>query len=176
MARRAIRPLTRFEAFKRDAFTCQYCGSKPPAVVLHLDHVKPVASGGSNDLDNLLTSCLGCNQGKAARHLDVLPDSLSKRAEILKEKQLQMREYAKMLRKEQRRVDKAIDKVQEIFDAKYYCRFTPASRRSVAMFLEKLGEKTVLMSADISVAKMSNGLSGFKYFCGVCWSKIREPR
>ena len=29
----------RFEVFKRDSFVCQYCGSHPPQVVLHVDHI-----------------------------------------------------------------------------------------------------------------------------------------
>ena len=59
----------RFEIFKRDSFTCQYCGKKAPDVVLEVDHIKPVASGGDNGLLNLVTSCYDCNHGKGAREL-----------------------------------------------------------------------------------------------------------
>lgn len=59
----------RFEVFKRDKFTCQYCGEKAPDVVLHIDHIKPVAEGGTSDILNLITSCHGCNSGKGARPL-----------------------------------------------------------------------------------------------------------
>ena len=45
----------RFEIFARDAFTCQYCGRRPPEVVLELDHIHPRAKGGSDDLTNLIT-------------------------------------------------------------------------------------------------------------------------
>lgn len=54
----------RFEIFKRDKFTCQYCGAKAPEVVLNVDHIDPVANGGSNDIINLITSCFDCNSGK----------------------------------------------------------------------------------------------------------------
>lgn len=47
----------RFEVFKRDEFTCTYCGQKPPAVVLEVDHVIPVARGGQDAIENLTTSC-----------------------------------------------------------------------------------------------------------------------
>jgi len=70
MKREAIGKKLRFEVFKRDAFTCQYCGEKAPDVVLHLDHVEPVSVGGTSDILNLLTSCSGCNLGKGARPLD----------------------------------------------------------------------------------------------------------
>lgn len=59
----------RFEVFKRDSFTCQYCGRKAPDVILHCDHIDPRASGGSNDITNLITSCVDCNLGKADKKL-----------------------------------------------------------------------------------------------------------
>lgn len=65
----AISKKLRFEVFKRDAFTCQYCGQKSPDVILNCDHVKPVADGGTTDILNLITSCFDCNSGKGARSL-----------------------------------------------------------------------------------------------------------
>ena len=44
MTRQAISKKLRFEIFKRDSFTCQYCGSSAPEVLLHADHLKPVPS------------------------------------------------------------------------------------------------------------------------------------
>ncbi len=69
MARQGLSKKLRFEVFKRDAFTCQYCGRKAPEIVLECDHVKPVADGGGNDILNLVTSCFDCNSGKGARSL-----------------------------------------------------------------------------------------------------------
>lgn len=60
----------RFEVFKRDRFTCQYCGAKAPDVVLNCDHIRPVADGGLTDILNLVTACVDCNSGKGARKLD----------------------------------------------------------------------------------------------------------
>lgn len=60
---------TRFEVFKRDSFTCQYCGRKAPDVILHVDHIEPRASGGSDELLNLITSCIDCNSGKSDKRL-----------------------------------------------------------------------------------------------------------
>lgn len=65
---------TRFEIFKRDGFTCQYCGQQPPAVKLEVDHIDPKANGGSDIEINLITSCFDCNRGKSDRKLgDVHP-------------------------------------------------------------------------------------------------------
>ena len=85
MARVAISKKLRFEVFKRDAFTCQYCGQKAPDVVLNCDHVKPVAEGGTNDILNLITSCFDCNSGKGARSLSeqaVLNKQMDQLAEL----------------------------------------------------------------------------------------------
>lgn len=67
--RKALSKRVRFEVFKRDKFTCQYCGKAAPDVVLVIDHIDPVANGGTNDVLNLITSCDPCNAGKGARAL-----------------------------------------------------------------------------------------------------------
>lgn len=59
----------RFEVFKRDQFTCQYCGAQPPDTVLECDHIEPVAKGGKTSADNLITACEACNRGKSDRPL-----------------------------------------------------------------------------------------------------------
>lgn len=67
--RSGLSKTTRFEVFKRDSFACQYCGAKAPGVVLQVDHIKPVAEGGTDDVINLTSSCVACNSGKGAREL-----------------------------------------------------------------------------------------------------------
>lgn len=59
----------RFETFKRDDFTCQYCGRRAPAVVLNLEHIEPVSLGGTADPWNFVTACEECNQGKHVTRL-----------------------------------------------------------------------------------------------------------
>lgn len=57
----------RFEVFKRDNFTCTYCGRnvKDDKIKLHCDHIHPKSNGGLDALENLTTSCEDCNLGKA---------------------------------------------------------------------------------------------------------------
>jgi len=71
----------RFEILARDGFRCQYCGTGAKDTVLHVDHIKPLAKGGTNDHDNLQAACADCNHGKADRSLipnragfDLTPD------------------------------------------------------------------------------------------------------
>jgi len=56
----------RFEVFKRDNFTCQYCGRnvKEDKIKLHCDHIHPKSKGGLFVANNLITSCEECNLGK----------------------------------------------------------------------------------------------------------------
>ncbi|MCX7759528.1 MAG: HNH endonuclease, partial [bacterium] len=92
--RKNVSKSIRFEVFKRDSFTCQYCGRKPPEVVLVIDHIKPVSKGGTNDIINLITSCKDCNSGKSNKQLDELTvvEKQHKQLEELQERreQLQM--------------------------------------------------------------------------------------
>lgn len=64
--RRTIGKRLRFEVLKRDRFTCQYCGrSSDDGTELHVDHIVPVSSGGTNTTENLTTACIDCNLGKS---------------------------------------------------------------------------------------------------------------
>lgn len=56
----------RYEVLRRDGHACRYCGAVAPAVHLTVDHVIPVALGGSDEPTNLVTACRECNAGKAA--------------------------------------------------------------------------------------------------------------
>lgn len=68
--RKSISKKLRFEVFKRDKFTCVYCGATAPDVLLHIDHIEPVSKGGSNAIENLCCACMSCNQGKSDRKLE----------------------------------------------------------------------------------------------------------
>jgi hypothetical protein len=66
----------RFAIFQRDNFTCQYCGAKAPGATLHVDHIVPVARGGTSRPENLVTSCQNCNLGKSDGPLVAIPDCM----------------------------------------------------------------------------------------------------
>lgn len=54
--------------FKRDGYSCQYCGAT--GARLECDHVVPVARGGGHGDENLVTACFECNRSKR----DKLPE------------------------------------------------------------------------------------------------------
>lgn len=60
----------RFEILRRDDHACRYCGARAPDVKLAVDHVFPVALGGKDEPENLVTACVDCNAGKSATSPD----------------------------------------------------------------------------------------------------------
>ena len=58
---------SRRNVFKRDRFTCQYCGAQPGTEELTIDHVVPRAQGGTSAWTNCVLACLTCNKRKADR-------------------------------------------------------------------------------------------------------------
>ena len=58
---------SRRNIFKRDHFTCQYCGVQPGSEELTLDHVIPRSQGGESRWENCVLACLACNKRKDNR-------------------------------------------------------------------------------------------------------------
>lgn len=54
---------TRTLVLTRDGYRCKDCGA--PANVV--DHIEPIAHGGTDDLSNLQAMCSGCNGRKGDR-------------------------------------------------------------------------------------------------------------
>ena len=65
--RKHISKSIRHEVFKRDDYKCVECGASNKETRLHIDHIVPVAQGGSDELDNLQTLCEDCNLAKSDR-------------------------------------------------------------------------------------------------------------
>jgi len=61
---------SRRNVFKRDRFTCQYCGRQPGSEELTIDHVTPRAQGGTSTWANCVLACIECNARKADRTPD----------------------------------------------------------------------------------------------------------
>ena len=62
-----IRPVRR-EIFRRDNYTCQYCGKHTSH--LTIDHIIPKHKGGQQTWENSVTACPGCNHRKGGRSLE----------------------------------------------------------------------------------------------------------
>lgn len=172
--RKPISSRTRFEIFKRDEFTCAYCGGKPPSVVLHVDHIVPVSNGGTDARDNLVTSCSSCNLGKSNIPLSSVPESLSEKAARIKEAEKQLRAYRKILAEKEERERADMFRIIETMLGHPVEYALKAELQSVGRFIDQLGYEQCMDAARISSAIYGSDSRIFRYFCGVCWRKIRD--
>lgn len=173
--REPISKTERFEIFKRDKFTCQYCGATPPSAILHVDHIVPVARGGGKSTDNLITACQSCNQGKAARSLTSIPQSLSDKAAEIADREAQIAGYTAIMDAARERLEGDVWRVAEALHPGASDGYSHEKFASIKKFVALLGVHEVLEAADISSAQYGlRSNRAFKYFCGVCWRKYRE--
>jgi len=170
--RKSLSKRTRFNVFKRDGFTFQYCEAHPPKVVLHVDHIVPVVDGGSNEIDNLVTSCEVCNLGKGGIGLNVIPQSLSEKAAEIHDREEQIKGYESIMAGRRARLDDGAWKIMGLF----YPEQSSVPRDSfisVKRFIERIGFDAVFDAAEIALIASTFQRNKFKYFCGVCWNKIQ---
>lgn len=167
----------RFDVFKRDRFACQYCGRTPPVVVLEVDHIIPVSGGGTNDLLNLTTSCFDCNRGKAATPLDHRAPTAKEQLERVKERRAQVRAYNAVILKEREDEDAAVQSLATYWGLETGWPVTRDQCRSLRAFIKKSTKAEVLESIDIALRRKSPESNTedttWRYFCGVCWRKIK---
>jgi hypothetical protein len=174
--RKAVSAKARFEIFKRDGFTCQYCGAHPPQAILHVDHIVPVAEGGTNEDTNLVTSCDRCNLGKGANSLESIPTSLSDRSAEVAEREKQLRGYSDVMAAQRERVHSDCWEVADIFVEAF--RLDGIRKdwfQSIQQFVEKIGVHECIRAMDLATSRKPYSREQcFKYFCGICWNIVRE--
>jgi hypothetical protein len=143
----------RFEVFKRDNFACQYCGATAPDVILHVDHINPVAGGGDNDLINLITACQSCNLGKGARRLDDDTALARQRAQL--EELNERREQLEMMlawRESMADLDEEyIDAFDAVFSEHTNCTLNDHGRKKVKSWLKKHDLKTLIEALEAAI-------------------------
>ncbi len=177
----SISKKVRFEVFKRDGFTCGYCGKTPPGITLEIDHIQPKSDGGNDDINNLLSACFDCNRGKRNYKLSNAPNQLAVNLEILKEKEEQLKEYNKVIQKIEKRAQREILKIEKAFQEYFTNRvFTESFKEStVKRFVEKLPVSVVEGAMRIACGRKAITESDqaaddtIRYFCGICWKKIK---
>ncbi len=173
----------RFETFKRDEFKCQYCGRTPPRVVLEVDHIVPLARGGDSSPENLITSCQDCNRGKGARPLDQVPAPLKDQMQDKQERQEQVEAFNQFLLDARNRELQAIEELGLYWHNKFEMKkdkwvFGPTREASLRTFLKFLAPVEILGAIDLAhdrfpVYSREEDNKTFRYFCGICWRKIK---
>lgn len=180
--RKTISKKTRFEVFKRDNFTCQYCGRTAPAVVLEIDHINPVKNGGDNNIMNLITSCFDCNRGKGKRTLTE-NEEIKLQVEQLKELN-KKREQLEMLLKWKKQLEnfenEQVDKIEEILSQKTGNTFTEYGRQNCIKNIKEFGFDEVYESTIISInqyydeADENSAKKVFDYIGKICCTRRRQ--
>lgn len=169
----------RFDVFKRDRFTCQYCGRKAPDVVLVCDHVAPVAKGGETSLLNLITSCYDCNSGKGARELSDDSAVAKQRAEL--DRLAERREQIDMMIEWSRGLADTIDYELDAFKARWRelldCQFSVNERGAgeARKWLRTFGLQDLLAAADRAAEQYLKRDAGGKIShdsANLAWSRI----
>ena len=166
----------RFEVFKRDNFTCGYCGKKPPEVVLEIDHINPKSKGGIDDINNLLSACFDCNRGKKNIKLDKISPQLQENLEILKEKEIQLKEYNRFTEKILKRKRKEMEEVNQIY-TNYFPQWKLSEKfidTSLKRFFNILPKEEIIRAMHIACSKINDNEKAINYFCGICWNKIKK--
>ncbi len=66
--RAKLTPTLRYNVLVRDDFRCRACGASPETGAhLHIDHITPIAKGGTTNAENLQALCSSCNFGKGSQ-------------------------------------------------------------------------------------------------------------
>lgn len=164
----AVSKRTRFEVLRRDNHTCRYCGGTAPNVILTVDHVTPVALGGTDEPSNLVAACRDCNYGKASTSPDEVTvddvaatdlkwaDAMRRAAEIRAAEREQERAYVAG------------------FDA-IWNRGCPGDYEDTLIQLRNAGLSADEMIDAAAIALYNRGVQDrWRYFCGVAWRKVAK--
>jgi len=175
--RKTVGQSARFGVFERDGFACQYCGLKPPEAILEIDHIVPVSKNGTNEQENLLTSCKTCNRGKGARDLKTSsPDRVRKNAGDIKERYDQLVAFYKFQKKMSSLKASAIDDIAEHWDNLWDGRYPlgKMERNSIGLFLRHFSPEEVKEAISLAMGRIRFPSDAFKYMCGVLHTRKRE--
>ena len=181
--RKPIPKTTRFEVFKRDKFTCQYCGASAPEVILEIDHIKPVSKGGTDDILNLVTSCRDCNRGKTNRQLSDNSAVLMQKRQLddIQERRGQLEMMVKWRDSLEQEMEIEVDSIECYFQNHTKWTFTVVGRNNIKRLIKQFGFNEVYTACEISVERYYDGSekscqNAYNKIGGICYNrkKARE--
>jgi hypothetical protein len=170
--RTGLSPRLRFEVFKRDGFRCVYCGATPVDVPLHVDHVKPVADGGTDDPTNLVTACRSCNGGKSAVPLGDKRLGPSRTPDEARDHAEQILAYLDAERGVVAAKTAVRDEIAAAWTAEVGFSALPAERSYLARCAEEFGAAKVIDAVRAAVTRIGpqtdyQASKCYRYFCGI---------
>lgn len=179
MARKPIPKNIRFEVFKRDKFTCQYCGASAPDVILEVDHLKPVSKGGTNDLLNLVTSCRDCNRGKTNKELsdDSAVKVQKKQLDDMQERREQMKMMLEWKNSLENEMELEIDAIENLFIKYAKYGFNSSGRIGIRRLIKRFGFNEVMEATEIAIDRYYNPAfeetwdDAYRKIGGICYNR-----
>jgi hypothetical protein len=176
----AISKRLRYEVLRRDNHSCRYCGGSAPGVKLTVDHVLPVALGGSDEPSNLVTACADCNAGKSSSSpdaplvADVAQDALRWSAA--------MNQAHAIARQSQAARNERRSSFAGLWNAWTYKQgpgqgepvVLPEDWESSVDRLYDAGINDIEFDEAIRVAMASKARDVFRYMCGVAWRWVGD--
>lgn len=170
----------RFEILRRDNHACRYCGATAPDAHLTVDHVVPVALGGTDEPTNLITACVDCNNGKSSVPADApVVDSVAADALRWAKAMVRASDIAQQKRDILLGIETAVLDYWTGVEVRYrnetYADYLPADwylsvHRWVAAGLTK-GD--LIEACHLTVyGRQKPASAAWKYFCGVCWRMV----
>lgn len=175
----AVSKRVRFEVLRRDNHQCRYCGSAAPDVPLTVDHVVPVALGGSDDPSNLVTACKDCNSGKTSTSPDstIVADVDAKAAQWAQAMSIVAQGRA-VERDEKREIsDHLFDHWQGNRPNQWTSSDQPEDwESSIWQFMDAGLELEDLEELMLVALNTRTATNKWRYFCGCCWTRIRQAQ
>jgi hypothetical protein len=178
----AVSKRLRYEILRRDQHTCRYCGAGAPEVPLRVDHVTPVALGGTDTPDNLVTSCEPCNSGKSSATVDSavvanVSDDALRWADAIKQAADELRSQEEPKRAYRTAFEQAWNGWTWERNGKKETFTLPAGWKASLDSFHEAGLPQEVW-ADIVEKTMTNkSVSSenlFRYACGIGWRMVRE--
>ena len=171
----AVTKRTRFEVLRRDNYTCRYCRSAENP--LRIDHVTPVALGGTDEPTNLVAACQDCNAGKASTSLDAeqvadIQHDAVRWSAAMQQAAAEASAHAESLPRD-------VAWFRNAYKDATFSSPDDGWQQSIHRFMDNGLTKELIERAVISAAWRMKQLppeDRFRYFCGCCWSRVRELR
>lgn len=165
----AVSKRTRYEVLRRDNHCCRYCGGRAPDVALTVDHVTPVALGGTDAPSNLVAACKDCNAGKSSTSPDAALVEDVKQADLV---------WAAAMKRAAAAVaaEREVDvEWAEALSAIWGPRWMPDDFMSTLGSFRASGLPLTEMQDAAHVAIGARGVDDrWRYFCGVAWRKVAK--
>ena len=164
----AVSKRTRYEVLRRDNHTCRYCHATDSP--LTVDHVTPVALGGTDDPTNLVACCRDCNAGKSSTSPDAALVA-DVRQDALRHAELTRQAYDVLVQ----RMGERDDYVDQWVECWSHPTAPKDWRNTISRWFEMgVPIEIVQDAAQIACTRTSVRDDGrFQYMCGIVWGQVR---